>query len=233
MEKVFGQITWDRKGFITLAILILLAFFVVPISISNPHIHLVLQTCFSLCLLFVIYQISKKPWMTYLGIALMIPFLILDALSTYYDSYYFLIVAYFVYALYILYSIFVISFHVFNIPRTNINLIFGAIVVYLLAGILFGRIFFIIDSVWSPAFKGIESVNIAKSGLESGYETEFNLLYFSLTTLATLGEGDIVPISRFSKVFTILEAMFGQLFVAIVIAKMISAWTGPEEQESS
>jgi hypothetical protein len=48
-----------------------------------------------------------------------------------------------------------------------------------------------------------------------------DMIYFSNTTLTTLGYGDIIPISNVARTLTNLEAMAGQLYVAIVIARMV------------
>lgn len=56
------------------------------------------------------------------------------------------------------------------------------------------------------------------------YEQQFNFLYYSFATLATLGMGDITPLDHLAKSLTAMEAMFGQLFVAIIIAKLVSVW---------
>ncbi len=48
------------------------------------------------------------------------------------------------------------------------------------------------------------------------------LVYFSFTTLTTLGLGDIVPVHPVARLLTSCEAVFGQLYVAIVIARLVS-----------
>ena len=49
----------------------------------------------------------------------------------------------------------------------------------------------------------------------------FYLIYFSNVTLTTLGYGDILPLSNLARMLANLEAMAGQLYVAIVIARMV------------
>lgn len=46
-------------------------------------------------------------------------------------------------------------------------------------------------------------------------------IYFSNVTLTTLGYGDVVPLSRPAKMLAVMQAMLGQLYVAIVIARMV------------
>ena len=49
----------------------------------------------------------------------------------------------------------------------------------------------------------------------------FTWLYFSLTTLSTLGYGDVVPTSRLSRSLATAEAITGQLYLAITIARLV------------
>ncbi len=48
-----------------------------------------------------------------------------------------------------------------------------------------------------------------------------DMIYFSNVTLTTLGYGDILPLSNLARMLANLEAMAGQLYVAIVIARMV------------
>ena len=47
------------------------------------------------------------------------------------------------------------------------------------------------------------------------------LLYFSLVTMTTLGYGDITPVGSMPRVLAASEAVIGQLFVAILIARRV------------
>jgi hypothetical protein len=47
-------------------------------------------------------------------------------------------------------------------------------------------------------------------------------IYFSFCTLSTVGYGDIVPTSRLSRTLAIGEGISGQLFLAILIARLVA-----------
>jgi hypothetical protein len=55
------------------------------------------------------------------------------------------------------------------------------------------------------------------------------LLYFSLTTLTTLGYGDIVAVKPAARMFATLEAAAGVLYVAITVARLVAVRQGPKE----
>ena len=48
------------------------------------------------------------------------------------------------------------------------------------------------------------------------------MLYFSFTTLTTLGYGDITPVSYTAKMWAMTEAMMGVLFLAVMISRLVS-----------
>jgi Ion channel len=50
------------------------------------------------------------------------------------------------------------------------------------------------------------------------------VLYFSLTTLTTLGFGDIVPVKAPARMFSSLEAASGVLYIAITVARLVASY---------
>jgi len=48
------------------------------------------------------------------------------------------------------------------------------------------------------------------------------LIYFSITTFTTLGYGDILPVSSAARVISGFEAIVGQLYVAIIVARLVA-----------
>jgi hypothetical protein len=50
------------------------------------------------------------------------------------------------------------------------------------------------------------------------------LLYFSFSTLTTVGFGDIAPLSRGAQMAAIFEGIVGTLFLAILIAKLVGVY---------
>ncbi|MEA5499040.1 potassium channel family protein [Limnoraphis robusta Tam1] len=53
-------------------------------------------------------------------------------------------------------------------------------------------------------------------------------MYYSFTTLTTLGYGDIVPKNYKVMMFSNLEAIIGQMYSAIVLARLVGLYTAEE-----
>ncbi len=49
-------------------------------------------------------------------------------------------------------------------------------------------------------------------------------LYFSLTTMTTLGYGDIAPLKPFARIWSTLEAVTGTLYSALLIARLVGLY---------
>jgi ion channel len=94
--------------------------------------------------------------------------------------------------------------------------IYAALSVYLLAGLMFGVAYHAMESVWPGSLR-----------LTSGEPTAASLglmtsIYFSFVTLATLGYGDVVPLSSLARATAMLEAVGSQLYLAVLIARLVS-----------
>jgi uncharacterized membrane protein len=64
-----------------------------------------------------------------------------------------------------------------------------------------------------------ESFNLAKTAMEPA-NIFFSLLYFSFTTLTTVGFGDITPVSDEARSLVMIEQLTGVFFVAVLIARL-------------
>jgi hypothetical protein len=114
----------------------------------------------------------------------------------------------------ILYCLFlgaIILIRTFEKGRIDNRRVQGAIIVYLLTGLIFCLIY---HSIF--VLHAVKSFN----GLVGSHRKEF--LYFSLCTLTTDGYGDIIPITPLARSLSNLEALVGQLYPAVLIARLVS-----------
>ena len=92
--------------------------------------------------------------------------------------------------------------------------VYAALGAYMLMGVFFGVLF--------SALQNLDASNLYVPGAEPGAPMSFPTgIYFSFVTLATLGYGDIVPKSDLARGFAILEAVAGQLYLAVLVARLV------------
>ena len=57
-----------------------------------------------------------------------------------------------------------------------------------------------------------------------GAQWDSEWLYFSFVTMTTLGYGDIAPVSAIARVLAYMQAVFGQFYIAILVAGLVGAY---------
>jgi voltage-gated potassium channel len=98
----------------------------------------------------------------------------------------------------------------------SVNRLVGAICVYLLLGVIWAVAYSVLDLLAPGSFEELSSVQ--------GQAWDSEWLYFSFVTMTTLGYGDITPASATAKALAYMQAVFGQLYVAILVAGLVSAY---------
>ena len=86
---------------------------------------------------------------------------------------------------------------------------------------MWADVFSIIENVSPGSFADNSIEADAASGPELMRDRSDRFTYFSFVTLTTLGYGDITPLTRPAKNLVVLEAIFGQLYLAVLIARLV------------
>jgi Ion channel len=95
--------------------------------------------------------------------------------------------------------------------------IYAALSAYLLAGLFCGVLYRAIEQTWPGSFA------TAGESVASGLPLS-SAFYFSFVTLATLGYGDIVPRTEVARGIAIVEAVAGQLYLVVMVARLVSLY---------
>jgi hypothetical protein len=108
--------------------------------------------------------------------------------------------------------------------RVTAETLWAAINVYLLFGMLFAFLYSAVLAVQPHAFSGgmleNESLVITQS-----------MIYYSFVTMTTLGYGDITPKTQVAATLAYVQALIGQLYVAILIARLVSLYSVRTDKE--
>ena len=102
----------------------------------------------------------------------------------------------------------------FAMRATEVDLehLYAALSAYLLAGIFFGLFYWTLEQYRPGTFTA------------AGSFSRMSAIYYSFVTLATLGYGDIVPRTDVARGFAIVEGVGGQLFLAVMVARLVSLY---------
>ena len=92
----------------------------------------------------------------------------------------------------------------------------GAVAAYLLIAILFAYIYIFIAAVDPGSFQLPAWVS------QAGPDRKEVFFYFSMVALTTTGFGDITPIHPLARSLVMFEALIGQLYPAILLARLVS-----------
>jgi ion channel len=90
--------------------------------------------------------------------------------------------------------------------------VMGAACAYLLFGICFALIYAAVGQFMPGGFFG------------TGKAPTSDFLFFSFTTLTTVGYGNLIPATPVGQSLAMVEALSGQIYLVIVVARLVSIW---------
>jgi hypothetical protein len=119
----------------------------------------------------------------------------------------------------------VVTKAVFGPGYVTFHRIVGAVLVYLLVAVGFACLFTFIGLSIDGAFNGITFADDRSLANK--------VFYLSFATLTTTGYGDIVPVHPWARSLCNIEAVFGQLYPATLLARLVTLELGEQRQPTS
>ena len=114
-------------------------------------------------------------------------------------------------ALFLMQMLFMIWIHIEKENEVTTDLIMAAASAYILLGLVWAYAYFFVEIFHPHSFKASENMG----------DEIWNFYYFSFVTLTTMGYGDILAITKPAQALAILEALTGQLYLAIMISRLV------------
>ena len=108
--------------------------------------------------------------------------------------------------------------HVFAAEQPTSETIFGALCIYLLVGFSFASVYGLVTAFQPNAFYLDPRTNL------HDVPGRFDFIYYSFGTMTSLGAAGITPVSSQARSFSILEAILGVLYLAVLITRLIGAY---------
>jgi hypothetical protein len=190
-----------------------------PLITDRSIGSLVLDIAFSAILIVSAYAVSSQRKVLVLAVILAVPTfglwwsvratdtntLVLASLSTSIVFFVFIIA--------------VILRNIFRSDNVTLGTIFGVMSVYLLIGVAWSFLYAVVEMATPGSFDFGGLLDTVDASSTHGELRFFG--YYSLVTLSTLGYGDITPLSPIARSMSALEAITGQLYIAVLIAFMV------------
>lgn len=102
----------------------------------------------------------------------------------------------------------------------TIDSIFATVAAYLLVALLFTQLYLILITWDTASF----SLPVEVAG-RPAHLLQADMAYFSLVTLATVGYGDILPVTHTARMLAMFQAVVGQFYVAVVVALFVGMYS--------
>ena len=111
-----------------------------------------------------------------------------------------------------------------HIRQVTAELIYGSINVYLLVGMSFAFTHSVVEFVQPGSISGLESLSM-------GNDSIMPYVYYSFVTMTTLGYGDVSPVTGPAASLAYIQAIFGQLYIAILVARLMGLYIAHETNQ--
>ncbi len=194
----------------------------VPFLMQDSAYQGILSFVFnSLSILLCIYAIHETRRQLLLGTILAIIVIVINRLGLFEDSitldFYLSFMIYVLFYIYVVYRLLVM---IINTERVRAGVLFAAVIVYLLLGIIGGYLYMLIENAVPGSLNNLSLVNLKNP-------SEF--FYFSFTTLSALGYGDITPVSPPAEAVSMILSITGPLYLTVLVALLVSRYDHSDE----
>lgn len=212
--KMITQILHDtvQGKFLPLLIAIFLYLAIIPVLDQFVRLRFALDIFISLILLAAIYSVSQRKKQTLTAAALGLPMFAFVWLNRLYPAKSLEVVGSILAAVFFGYTLIRLLTFIFAESRVTRNVIYAAVIVYLLMGLLWADLYQLLYHLQPDAFEiaGIQTADPNRV-----------FVYYSYVTLTTLGYGDISPLTDLGYSMAVLEAVIGQLYLTVLVARLV------------
>jgi voltage-gated potassium channel len=186
---------------------------------------LIIAATFSLTLILGIWSLVTVRIWFHLGIVLAVAGSALQLAGLYFESRFFRMAFFGIFEIFCAMTIAFAFTDVLFRGTVNLNKITGAICIYLLLAMFWAGAYILLEAFLPGSFEGLGT---SFDDLHSS-----DLTYFSFVTITTLGYGDLTPLSDFARMLATLEALIGQLYLAILVAGLVGVHISNERFKRS
>ena len=206
-----NAIRFRAGSYLFLLVSMVLMFVLRPFLEDFIRLSFLMDIFFSTILLAAVYAVSEKRRTLIVAVIMALPVFIASWGSHVIEAPALQYIGKPLSILFFFYISVVILGHIFRQKEVKADTVMGAVCVY-----------FIIGLMWGVGYQLLEIVLPGSFSQAQGKQMDMRAsVYFSYVTLTTLGYGDITPVSSAARNLSVLEAITGQLYLAVLIARLI------------
>ena len=211
-----------RSRFLALLLSLVLLLLVSPFLEQSRVHEAVMFFLFAAVMIAAIVAASERRSSIIVGLVLGIPWLVLSLSSLIWQNADPTIGANLLFIAFNIYALGIVLTAVVGAGKVDFDILLGAVSAYLLIAI-----------IWAVSYAVIYDLDPGAFSLISREKRPHlhELTYFSLTTLTTLGYGDITPINPFARIWSTLEAVFGTLYIALLVARLVGMYQSQRSRQ--
>lgn len=212
-EKRFVKFTYGRFSYLLISLVLLLLLH--PIF-ADVFIGRVIQNiALSVVLLSAVYSVSRKKQVFAIAVLLSLPVFAGTWLAYFLENVYLTLVTWSFAIVFLALIGSIVLSDVLKSEKVTTDTIHASICVYLLIGVTWALLYSVMEGIRPESFL------IEHSLVTSVIEYIPHFLYYSFVTLTTLGYGDITPLTPLAKTLSYMEAVTGQIYIAVLIARLV------------
>lgn len=193
-----------------------------------PFVHeqysgyiIIMEICFSVLLIFGVYIVSDNRKILIISICVALLTFVVTWFNVLLQSINLLLAGLILEITFFTITTITIISHVLEYKKVTSDKIYGAICAYLLIGIIWALIYTTIEHAIPNSFAFNTGFSANFHALHSQRFYFVHFIYYSFVTQTTLGYGDITPLSNPARMLSSIEAVIGQLYVAVLIARLV------------
>ena len=159
-----------------------------------------------------IYAVSRNRFTGSIAIVLALPMFVSTWITPFWNSPLLVLTGDLFGIIFLAFALLSILTYVLQEQEVTADVIYGAIVVYLLMAIMWSFIYRVLETLHPDSFSFAQNAVGEKRTL---------FTYYSFVTITTLGYGDITPTTGVAKAFSVLEAVIGQIYLVVLVARLV------------
>jgi hypothetical protein len=214
----------EHRFFLLLCTLVILIFgSPIAKSLHPPRLfaRLLILSFLSFMLLGALFAVSRCRRQRIVASLLSVPAILLQAIHVFHEDPHIRGWAYGLTIVYVGYVIALIIKALFQQRRITGDMICASLCAYLLIGVCWAFVYSLVEMFQPGSFNISDAHKDVTTALNVTGEHAGFAVYYSFVTLSTLGYGDVIPVKAMARVCSYSEAVFGQIYLAVLVARLV------------